>query len=347
MTEWRIKEISDLTQTSVRMLRHYDKIGLLKPSYRSANGYRCYTEQDLAKLQQIIALRYFGFSLSTIKTMLQKHPNIYAHLQAQQQVLKAQSVHLRQVNDVLRDILKRLSPSETPNWNDLITLIERYRMTENLREKLKKTWAGQKLTEPQFEEYLSIYELFPDDFAARDKIIEQINHNELGHPEGPDGERVACFIYDLSKKTKDLFSKQIKFSSSLMESIQSGKLTQLEFTPEGAKWLRQALLSYWLKRWNNLYISIVENLTSDPEGKTGKRIANEWTGLIDDYFSIGSRSFLTGILLWNDLARQGQELKELKTVPTPKELVNQYHIKLLFNPEATSWISRALEAHIK
>jgi len=80
MTEWHIKEISDLTKTSIRMLRHYDKIGLLKPSYRSANGYRCYTAQDLAKLQQIIALRYFGFSLETVKTILQKHHNIYAHL---------------------------------------------------------------------------------------------------------------------------------------------------------------------------------------------------------------------------------------------------------------------------
>jgi hypothetical protein len=47
MTEWRIKEISDLTKTSIRMLRHYDKIGLLKPSYRSSNGYRCYTAQDI------------------------------------------------------------------------------------------------------------------------------------------------------------------------------------------------------------------------------------------------------------------------------------------------------------
>src|SRR5665213_1876450 len=135
MTEWRIKEISDLTKTSIRMLRHYDKIGLLNPSYRSSNGYRCYTAQDLAKLQQIIALKYFGFSLGTINTILQKHHNIYAHLQAQQQVLKEQSVHLQQVNDALGDILKRLSPSETPNWNDLITLIERYRMTENLRDK--------------------------------------------------------------------------------------------------------------------------------------------------------------------------------------------------------------------
>src|SRR3990167_818794 len=184
MKEWRIKEISDLTKTSIRMLRHYDKIGLLKPSYRSSNGYRCYTAQDLAKLQQIIALRYFGFDLNTVKAILQKHHNIYAHLQAQQQVVKEQSDHLQQVNVALGDILKCLSPSETPNWNDLITLIEGYRMTENLRDKLKKAWVGQKLSESKFEEYLAIYEQFPEEFAARDKIIEQINNKELGDPAG-------------------------------------------------------------------------------------------------------------------------------------------------------------------
>jgi DNA-binding transcriptional MerR regulator len=345
MIEWRIKEISDLTKTSIRMLRHYDKIDLLKPSYRSANGYRCYTAQDLATLQQIIALRYFGFNLGTIKAILQKHHNIYAHLRAQQQVLKEQSAHLQQVNNALHDILDRLSPSEAPNWNDLITLIERYRMTENLRDKLKKTWAGQELSESQFEEYLSLYEQFPEEFAARDKIIEQINHKKLGDPTGPDGEHVAHFMHDLGKKMKGLFSKKVKFNSSLLQSMQSGKLSQLQVTSEGAMWLTRATISFWLKRWNALYDTIVENLKSDPEGKIGKKIAGEWTGLIDEYFSIGSRSFFTGMLLWQEFARQEDELKESKTALSPQDMTKKYHINLFFNPEAASWISRALEVH--
>ena len=72
MKVWHIKEISELTKTSIRMSRHYDKIGLLEPSYRESNGYRCYTAPDLAKLQQIVALKYFGFNLSIIKNILQK-----------------------------------------------------------------------------------------------------------------------------------------------------------------------------------------------------------------------------------------------------------------------------------
>lgn len=347
MTAWRIKEISELTKISVRMLRHYDKVGILKPSYRSSNGYRWYTANDLAKLQQIIALRYFGFNLRTISSILQKHNNLYAHLQAQLHVVKAQRTHLQQVDCALQDILKRFSESEIPNCQDLLTLIERYHMTVNLRKKLQDTWAGQKLSESQFEEYLFIYEKFPKECAARDEIMEKINRKEFGDAEGPDGEQVARFMYDFSKKTKELFSTQMKFNSSLMKSIQSGKLNELEVSPEGAAWLRDAFFSFWLKRWDNLYQNILENIHAEPEGKVGKQIAQEWTGLIDDYFSIGSPSFLQGVLIWNELARQKQILKDVKGLQSPQEMVKEYRIKLLYNPDATSWISRALEAHIQ
>ncbi|GEM_PF-1259033 len=351
MTEWRIKEISDLTQTSVRMLRHYDKIGLLKPSYRSENGYRCYTAKDLATLQQIIALRYFGFNLSTVKSILQKHHNIYAHLQAQQQVLKEQSAHLQQVNDALGGILKRLSPSETPNWNDLTTLIEGYRMSENLRDKLKKTWAGQELNESQFEEYLFLYEQFPEEFAMQDKITEQVNNNELGDPAGPDGERVVRFTHDFAKKLKAQTAQQMKLGASILASLQSGKLSSLQATPEAINWFSRAHVSYWLKRWNSLYDTIVENVKSDPQGKVGKKVAEQWTGLIDDHFSSVCRPLAIGMILWQEIAKQDDELTKestgSKAMPSVQELAKRMHVKLMFNPEAISWISQALTTHAK
>ena len=64
MAQWRIKEVSNLTKISIRMLHHYDKIGLLTPSTRALNGYRWYSKGNIVTLQQIIALKFFGFSLS-------------------------------------------------------------------------------------------------------------------------------------------------------------------------------------------------------------------------------------------------------------------------------------------
>ncbi|MCH9757127.1 MAG: MerR family transcriptional regulator [Gammaproteobacteria bacterium] len=345
MAEWRIKEVSDLTKISIRMLRHYDKIDLLKPSYRSSNGYRCYTAVDLAVLQQIVSLKYFGFSLKAIKDLLHKHQNVYAHLQAQQQVLKEKSAQLQEVTAVLGDILKRLNPSETPDYNDSLLLISRYHMSNKLRSKLKVSWAGKTLNESQFEELLTIYEQCPEELDAREKIIEQINNEELGDPTGPEGKRVVLFFRNLQLKMKSVFSKQAHLGSSLLKDMQAGKLTQLELTPEGCLWLSQAMLSYWLSRWDLVYDKIINHLSSDPIGKVGQEIATEWEELVEEYLSVGPRTFLTGMLLWEDVARQTDDLKGLKQMPSPQEMSEKVRAKLWFNPEATAWISKALEVH--
>jgi len=333
-----------MTLTSKRMLRHYDKIGLLKPSYRASNGYRWYTEQDLAKLQQIIALKYFGFALSSIKSMLNKHSSIHAHLQAQQLVVRQESLRLQQVSDALSVVLGRLSPGGAPNWNDLIQLIERYRMTENLRKILKESWAGTELSPSQFEEYLAMYEEFPAEFAERDALIEEINQGKVGAPDGPDGERIVRFMFDFIKKTRKQFARQAKFGSGLLMSIQSGKTAKFQLTQEGMKWMSGATLAFWLKRWDTLYDNIVASLGTDPHGKVGKKIAKQWRDLIDDYFSMGSPELLTGLLLWQELARQKVELDKAKEFPAPQELAKGIFAKIYFNPEAMAWMSQAIES---
>ena len=58
---WKVHDLSRLTGVSARTLHHYDAIGLLQPSRREANGYRLYSEHDLVRLQQIVALKFLGF----------------------------------------------------------------------------------------------------------------------------------------------------------------------------------------------------------------------------------------------------------------------------------------------
>ena len=52
-----------------KTIRYYDEKNILKPSFVSDSGARYYTEKDLAKLQQILLLKYLGFSLGDIKEM--------------------------------------------------------------------------------------------------------------------------------------------------------------------------------------------------------------------------------------------------------------------------------------
>ncbi|HXJ96896.1 MAG TPA: MerR family transcriptional regulator [Terriglobia bacterium] len=57
---------------TVRALHHYDRLGLLKPSGRTSAGYRLYAESDLARLQQIVTLKFIGFSLKQIRDLLHR-----------------------------------------------------------------------------------------------------------------------------------------------------------------------------------------------------------------------------------------------------------------------------------
>ena len=65
-----VSEVAELAHVTVRTLHHYDEFGLLAPSERSEAGYRLYSYDDLARLQEILIWRHLGFSLAEIKSLL-------------------------------------------------------------------------------------------------------------------------------------------------------------------------------------------------------------------------------------------------------------------------------------
>jgi DNA-binding transcriptional MerR regulator len=66
----RVKEVADLVGISVRTLHHYDEIGLLVPDQVTESGYRIYSDENLATLQQILFFKELGFPLKKIKEIL-------------------------------------------------------------------------------------------------------------------------------------------------------------------------------------------------------------------------------------------------------------------------------------
>src|ERR1700752_2601872 len=104
MAEWDIKDLGKLTGISVQTLHHYDRIDLLKPSLRLTNGYRVYSENDLLKLQQIIALKFFGFELSHIKTILAAEMDVIDHFSAQLQFLEDKAKSFLDASHALKSI---------------------------------------------------------------------------------------------------------------------------------------------------------------------------------------------------------------------------------------------------
>jgi DNA-binding transcriptional MerR regulator len=83
---------------TIRALHHYDRLGLLKPSGRTRAGYRPYTDHDLIRLEQIVALKFIGFPLNQIRDILnRKDADLASTLRQQRQIIAEKRNHLDQL----------------------------------------------------------------------------------------------------------------------------------------------------------------------------------------------------------------------------------------------------------
>ena len=130
----RIGEFSKLSRVSVRMLRHYDEIGLLKPAEIDCfTDYRYYREDQLPTVGRITALKDMGFSLSDIVKILEVYDD-------REQLERFFSARQRELEELSRDTAHRLTlveaarerlrKEETMSYNVTIrTIPERYAAT--------------------------------------------------------------------------------------------------------------------------------------------------------------------------------------------------------------------------
>jgi DNA-binding transcriptional MerR regulator len=73
MSMFRVGDFSRLSRVSVKMLRHYDEIGLLKPAWVDPlTDYRYYSADQLPRLNRILALKDLGFTLEQVAGLLQE-----------------------------------------------------------------------------------------------------------------------------------------------------------------------------------------------------------------------------------------------------------------------------------
>lgn len=133
-----IKQVSDLTGISVRMLHYYDKIGLLKPSAITETGYRLYDDESLETLQQILFFKELDVPLKNMREVLESP-----------QYDKVQALHEH----------KQLLSLKRDRLNELIALIER------------KLEGGNTMSFKEFDmsEYFNALETFKKEHA--DKVV--------------------------------------------------------------------------------------------------------------------------------------------------------------------------------
>ncbi len=123
--EWRVGELARATRVTVRALHHYDRLGLLTPSARTAGGHRCYTGEDVRKLHVILALRGFGLSLAEIRDTLGETVGDPVGLlrrqltETEERIRRGMSLRAR-----LLGVLDALDRMDEPSTSEFLQLIE-------------------------------------------------------------------------------------------------------------------------------------------------------------------------------------------------------------------------------
>jgi DNA-binding transcriptional MerR regulator len=188
-----IKEFADLTNVTVRALHYYDQLGLLKPSYQKANGYRVYTEADLLKLQQIVTLKFMGFSLDQIRSLLNsKGYRAVKALRVQAGAVKDEIARLREASRALDQVLFLLETKGRIHQKKLIKILEVIQMGEDV----KKTWHEKFFTEAELKEFQDVGKKYTPEMvkAYQDRwaaLIAEVKQNLKADPASPVAQSLA------------------------------------------------------------------------------------------------------------------------------------------------------------
>ncbi|MDV6036104.1 MerR family transcriptional regulator [Bacillus sp. SM-B1] len=113
---WMISEFASVGDVTVRTLRYYDKINLLKPSDYTEGGHRLYTKDDLYVLQQIQSFKYLGFSLGEIQNIILQRDieteEFLRQMQFQRELLLAEQERIAKVLSHMDEMTKKFQKEE-------------------------------------------------------------------------------------------------------------------------------------------------------------------------------------------------------------------------------------------
>ncbi len=144
---YRASEFAELTGVTVRALHHYDRVGLLKPTGRSAAGYRLYGDGDFARLQQVLTLKFIGLPLKQIKELLgRRELDLAGVLKLQREVLESRRAQLDAALRAVREAESVLSRGGAPALEEFKKIVEVISMQHDT-EWMKRYYTEEQLAE--------------------------------------------------------------------------------------------------------------------------------------------------------------------------------------------------------
>lgn len=299
---YRVHEFAALAGVTPKALRHYDRLGLLKP-LRSAAGYRVYGEKHLARLEQIVALKFLGLPLKEIKSVLDRGTPLSEVLAEQRTVLQEKRQLLDRAISAIQSVEGVIASGERPDSAVMRQLIEVITMQNHLQtmKRYYSDLAWEKLRrmrqQQSQEQQKSLSEAWRKLFREAESLLN----------EDPAGEKVQALCSrwsqlwrittggdaDVSAGMLSAWADRANWPAELQRDLERFDLRAVgDFIAEAYAssmkkyysedaWARKVSgdQPHFAQAWNNLYEEVAAALNEDPASQQGRDLARRWCQL--------------------------------------------------------------------
>lgn len=214
-----INKVAELTGTTVRTLRYYDKINLLSPASKTEGGHRLYNEEKLQKLLQIQFLKKAGFSLEEIKQML------YSNTWSWSTSLKEQLNYVINEQEKLKTIelsLRELINSNEMEREDNAVILQKLMQLAAKDKESKRMFRESTFSKTDLKQWDQLPHMSSNEEASL-KWISLIGLLKDSMSEEPHSPTVQHIILQMEEKRIQEYGQQNDFLDKLWEIRKSEK----------------------------------------------------------------------------------------------------------------------------
>ncbi|WP_164670465.1 MerR family transcriptional regulator [Virgibacillus doumboii] len=216
---YTIGKLSKNTGVTVRTLDYYDEIGLIKPSSKTEGGHRLYSEDDVMRLERVLALKYMGFSLEQVKNILENSTSTWKEsIQQQQELIKREQERLQKLEHALLGVSYSIEMEGEINWQIIFGIIQLYQ--QGPEDALK-----------QYEDYLNedemrkIMEMNPQNMSEEDirawmRVIQDI---KINLDIDPASEKAQQLVESWANQSDKMFGNDEELMGNMWEALQNLK----------------------------------------------------------------------------------------------------------------------------
>ena len=215
-----IHEISKLTGISVRTLRYYEEIDLLKPLDKTEGGHRLYGEEQLKKLQQILFLKSLGFKVKEIQRLLNEMLDWAASLDHQLAFVLEEQTRLKQMENTIIGLKNALSIEGQIDE----ALLQQMIQLSNRENEKKIIMRNQFFAEDELNLIQTLPNLNSNDPHSLEWIALLGQLKQL-MPDGPNSESVQKIIKRMMEKSNEAYSNNDEFLEKVWEVRKSPSLS--------------------------------------------------------------------------------------------------------------------------